>query len=1276
MSLNKTQIIAVVIISLIVGLASSGSHPVTGTSGYTGAPGDSACSSCHSGNNSNFDGEVNINGLPTTIVTGQTYTLTVTVSNPNGNASKAGFQMLALTGTNTNAGSMVTTEPFALVKTVSGNKKYFGHFPAQVFPTSNELSFNVDWTAPMATGSNPVIKFYASAVIANGNNANNLDKVVFTNQIIPIQTTAIPLTINLTNIENVTCYGLSDGHATAVPSGGISPYTYTWSNGVTSVINTTLSAGLATVTVTDIMGATATASTNIFAPTAINTSASGSVVCESATNGSVTVIASGGSGPYTYLWSNGNTNSSQTNLSIGTYGVTVTDDNGCEAINSAIVSASPAIVTTQNQVNVSCFGGSSGTASVFASGGTSPLSYTWSNGGNGSSITNLIAGSYQVTVTDGALCTKLGTFTITEPAQLVGTFNNVSDPICLGGNDGSATLSISGGTPSYNFSWSNGATGNGATNTQNNLSSGVYQVTVTDLFDCQIISSLSIFEPQGVSIELNALNDVSCAGLSDGNISVTAIASNGVFYLWSTGSTSNNISGLSAGAYVLTITDIENGCEQVESYTINEPTAISVSVSTTNVSCSDGNNGSAIITATGGNGGYSYSASGNGNINGPILSNLVAGFYEVTVTDSKECSSITSFIINEPNPILIDVIENISATCLGAENGSITVAASNGVTPYQYEWSNDVSSAQNDGIPAGEYIVTVTDANNCTSSATFSIEANTSFTLNADSVRNIVCYNENTGYASVVLDNTFSYLWSNGNTSNKLINVQAGTYSLVATDDAGCESLPLTIEITQAPLIKAVVITEDTLLCKDVLYGHLSLSIEGGTGDLSYTWSNNDTSLVLDSLAVGTYTISISDSVGCDVSYLYNVANSPMINVDSINIQDISCFGQSDGSILFYPSGGMGTILTIWSNGSTKDTLTSLVGGDYIVTVTDENNCFIVDTFSIFEPIALTTLASITDETQAGANDGSITLNVNGGTEPYLVFWNNGDTTLAIISLMPGLYSYVLLDANDCSTTGWAVVGGGSCTISASFQTVPASCGNTFDGAIILDVVGNVGEYSIEMYYGNFEVFYPLDSLYPGFYTIVVSDSLGCVALLENISLTSINPQIVVDTLIKQNPTSNNNNDGALTVKISGGTPPYEYEWTKDLNIIGTDSMVNGLKLGLYSLLVTDSVGCTFKLNNIILQAINKTEDDINQYLKIYPNPVTDILSIEQLSNDKIREIEIYDFTGKLIYINNDVNQQFLSLNIKELGIYQGIYMTKISIGTKTWYKKIMVSSH
>ncbi|HQV98180.1 MAG TPA: SprB repeat-containing protein, partial [Saprospiraceae bacterium] len=258
MQFKNTYVIFGAMVAIIFGLSNASQHPISGSSGYTGAPPDSTCGQCHTGNNSNLDGSVTIDGLPSTIITGETYTLTVTITNPNGNAVRGGFQMVALNGSNGQAGSYGATPPFTSLRS-AGGKTYFGHVNAQNFPGSNELSYSIDWTAPATTGTNPVIKFYAASVIANGADGNQNDRVVLTNLQIPIQSGAQPLEATIENVMDISCFGFQDGTATVSATGGTSPYTYQWSNGVTSITNTTLPAGPFTVTVTDNVGTTSTA---------------------------------------------------------------------------------------------------------------------------------------------------------------------------------------------------------------------------------------------------------------------------------------------------------------------------------------------------------------------------------------------------------------------------------------------------------------------------------------------------------------------------------------------------------------------------------------------------------------------------------------------------------------------------------------------------------------------------------------------------------------------------------------------------------------------------------------------------------------------------------------------------------------------------------------------------------------------------------------------------------------------------------------------------------
>ena len=276
--------------------------------------------------------------------------------------------------------------------------------------------------------------------------------------------TVIEPTVLLASItvdNNVSCNGSSDGSLTASSSGGTMPYTYLWSNGATTASNTGLAAGTYTVTITDANGCTATDDDMVTEPVALSASVTvdNNVSCNGLSDGALTASGSGGTMPYTYLWSTGATTASITSISGGTYTVTITDANGCVATDDDTV-MEPAFLFANVVVdtNVSCNGFSDGGLTASAIGGTMPYTYVWSTGATTAGITGLIAGTYTATITDANGCTDVDVGTITEPVVLaasVAVDNNVS---CNGLNDGSLTASATGGTMTYTYAWSNGST--------------------------------------------------------------------------------------------------------------------------------------------------------------------------------------------------------------------------------------------------------------------------------------------------------------------------------------------------------------------------------------------------------------------------------------------------------------------------------------------------------------------------------------------------------------------------------------------------------------------------------------------------------------------------------------------------------------------------------------------------------------------------------------------------------------------------------------------------
>ncbi len=1271
---NKTLVVFGVLCAMILGLANSGLHPVGGSNGYTGAPGDSSCSSCHSGSNPNINGEVSISGLPATILTGGQYTITVTVTNPNGNAVKAGFQMVALTGTNTNAGSMTNNSPNTEILTVFGGKKYFGHAPALDFPASNELSYTVDWTAPATTGSNPIIKFYASAVIANGNNSNSSDRVVLTNVQIPIMSSGNSLAASITNVFNASCSNSSDGSALATATGGSTPYSYSWNNGVNTAQNNSLPPGLAIVTVTDNTGTTATASATISSPPALVVSAFGSTVCQGATNGTASSVASGGAGSHFYNWSNGSTGSSIFNLPAGTYTVTVTDGNGCTKSANAVVTTSPNMVISESIINVTCNGFSNGSIFSSISGGTPGYTYLWSNGSTQNNISGLQAGNYTVTVTDAVLCTKTKSFTLTQPTPLLAGISNQVNVTCFGLHNGSATVTSSGGTPAYSYIWPNGATGTGFSNTQNNLAAGNYVVTVTDIFDCTTTVNFTITQPAMIAITALSLNPVSCFGNNDGSIEVVANGAVGnTSYIWSNTQAGPSIAGLTAGTYTVTVTGSGNGCTQTASYTITQPAALSIQTGIINqVTCFGGNNGSISPGITGGNGNNAYLWSNGAST--PGLTGLVSGTYTLTVTDLEGCSATKAFVVPQAPAISIALVQTSNATCLGAANGSLSVSASNGNVPYGYLWSNGATNAVNTNLTAGQYTVTVTDNQNCTSSAVFSVSANASFTINLLDQTNLDCFGDSSGVIHVTSNDQFTYTWSNGVSTASNTGLPAGAYTVTATDAAGCQSVPLQVTISQPLPIVSTLVAADTLLCPGAVDGFITPEISGGTDSLEFEWSVGSSSLALDSLGAGIYTLSISDENNCLVTYSYEVKEAEAIVISDAAIQSVSCFEESNGSIDLSVTGGYGELEYQWlnTNNTTSDP-DSLTAGIYALVITDEIGCMLTDTFVVNQPDSLYAAVVVTNESGAGNNDGSIAVTPTGGTGPFTITWNTGASTFILDSLSPGIYFYEIADFNGCTTEGWGIVSGGACSLTAVADVVQPTCFNSYDGAINLTIQGNFDAYTVTLFDGNEILSLPLDSLNTGTYTVVVSDSLQCSAIIPNIVLASPYAAIVLDSLHIRQPTTPTSNDGVIEAEVAGGEGGLSYLWVKDSILIGTNPIIGNLSVGTYTLIITDSVSCQLVVQNIILQAINQNEEVVRSAIQIYPNPVPGELIIHNTSGIAIESIQLRDISGRLMHTDASIHREERILySLRDVTNYRaGIYLLRILQNGKWINKKI-----
>ncbi len=451
-----------------------------------------------------------------------------------------------------------------------------------------------------------------------------------------------------TNFVAALCNTGCTGTATVTPSGGSPPYTYAWSNSQVTQTATGLCAGTYTVTVTENGGCSTTTTITVTAPPALTLSAAPTAIQCNGGTGSITATAGGGVGPYTYAWSpSAQTTQTATGLGAGTYIVTITDANGCTMTASATLTNPPAITASSVSTPTTC-GASNGTATVTASGGTGTLTYVWApSGGNAATANGLAAGTYTVTITDANGCTQTSTVTVTTSNGPVTTLASQVNPLCATSTNGTATVTVVGGTAPYTYAWSptggNAATGTG-------LGAGTYTVIVTDVNNCSSTSTVTITSPPALT--LTTTSTVAQCNASDGTATASAGGGTGALtYLWSAGSqTAATATGLSAGTYTVTITDA-NGCTMTNTVVVNMaggPTA----VATGNATITYGN--STPITS---GGGVSYLWSPSTGLScttcqNPTATPVVTTTYCVVVTDASGCtdSACVEIIVDVPCP--------------------------------------------------------------------------------------------------------------------------------------------------------------------------------------------------------------------------------------------------------------------------------------------------------------------------------------------------------------------------------------------------------------------------------------------------------------------------------------------------------------------------------------------------------------------------------------------------------------------------------------------------
>lgn len=441
------------------------------------------------------------------------------------------------------------------------------------------------------------------------------------------------LVVQLNDFDNASCFGASDGSAEMVVTGGVPPFNYVWSSGGNSAMETQLSAGVYTVTVSDSLNCTGTGTVTIQQPTEILISFSSTLPTCGNSDGSIQSTATGGAGSYDYEWSIGDGNSVVVDLDAGTYTITVTDGIGCTSVASTSLSnSSGPVISLSSQQNVTCPGASDGAATISATGTAMPFVYAWSTGDTTEATAGLTGGTYTVSVTDTTGCIATLDVQIAEPLP-IGMAVSVTTPDC-GQANGSLNLLVTGGTEPYTYLWDNGSTSQGIIG----LGAGSYAVTVTDSSGCTETGTFGLSALGAPTVSVNT-GAVSCHGGDDG---LAALVISGgappLTYTWSNGGDQIIEDDFEAGFHQVTVTDA-NSCEAVQTFEIVEPEPFSYSIDIV-PAVHPGCDGEAAVNVSGGTAPYDYSWSDPANTQLPFAEDLCPGAYSVTVTDANDCEIV------------------------------------------------------------------------------------------------------------------------------------------------------------------------------------------------------------------------------------------------------------------------------------------------------------------------------------------------------------------------------------------------------------------------------------------------------------------------------------------------------------------------------------------------------------------------------------------------------------------------------------------------------------
>lgn len=1037
----------------------------------------------------------------------------------------------------------------------------------------------------------------------------------------------VPVTINsgpsitmTTSSTPTSCPGANNGTITINSATGTAPYLYSINGGPFQPNNvfTGVPAGTHFISVTDAVGCTITfvpVAVDAGAGTVTGTAVAAPTACTGATNGSITVTATSGVGPYEYSLNGGPYQASNifNNLAAGTYTIRIREAGLCVSANITVtVTAGSALLATGTTTATSCSGASDGTITVTPSNGTAPFTFvldgTVTQNGATASFTGIAAGAHSVVVTDAAGCVSAPISTpVTAGPPLTGTaaFTATS---CPGVNNGTITVTATNGAAPFTYSLDGNAPQ--ASNVFSGVAAGAHNVVIRTASGC-VSANIPVTVTAGAGLTATiATTTTSCTGVNNGTITVTPTNGSGPYTFTLDGTTTltgatATFTGVGTGAHSITITD-NIGCTTPAALPANVTAGggFTATFTSVNSSCAGVANGSiTVVPGTGGTGPYTFVLDGTVTQTGAAnttFNNVTSGTHSILITDAVGCQFTLANATVSASAGFTATHTSTQASCAGATNGSITVTpGTGGVAPYTFVLDGTTTlngpTAVFTNVASGTHSILITDAIGCQFTiSNADVTAASGFTATYTATTTSCSGASNgsitvtpgaggTGPYTFVLDGTTTQTGAISTTFN---NIATGAHSILITDANGCQFTLSNANVVAGPPLAATV-TPVATACPGVDNGAINITPTNGNGPYTFVLNGTltqtgATTTSFTGVAAGTHSVVVTDANGCSSTFAsINVASGTGITA-TVSPTGTSCTGATNGSITITPTNGTGPFTfilngTTTQTGATSTTFTGLAAGNtYTIAVTDAIGCTgVFNTISVPQGSVLLASATPAATSCSNAANGEITVTPTNGAGPFTFVLNGtttqtGATSTTFTNLVAGSYSIVVTDAAGCvSDPVLSTVSAGP-PITVTLTKTDATCFGSSTGSISASPSSNASgpvEYSIDN--AAWQTAPDFTGLAAATYTVYMRDNVGCT---NSATITVGQPAAVAVTTTVHDVLCNGQSNGVIMANASGGTGAFSYS-IDNTNFQAANTF--NVPAGSYTVYVRDANGCT-----------------------------------------------------------------------------------------------------